>query len=75
MHPLSLYQQVVHVPKPQNVVPPQAEEIKPAAEVAFATDLFGMLSVDSPSENSSDVAPADDNDWAGFQSMSLFLIT
>ncbi|KAL6205654.1 hypothetical protein ACLB2K_022909 [Fragaria x ananassa] len=69
---------VVHVPKPQNVVPPQAEETKPAAEVAsaappkvdFATDLFGMLSVDSPSENSSDVAPADDNDWAGFQTAS-----
>ncbi|XP_050371754.1 ADP-ribosylation factor GTPase-activating protein AGD5 [Argentina anserina] len=66
---------VVHVPKPQNVVP-QAEERKPAAEVVsaappkvdFATDLFGMLSVDTPSENSSDAAPTDDNDWAGFQS-------
>ncbi|XP_062018497.1 ADP-ribosylation factor GTPase-activating protein AGD5 [Rosa rugosa] len=72
---------VVQVPKPQNVqktepAVPQAEATKPAAEVAsaappkvdYATDLFGMLSVESPSENSSDAAPADDNDWAGFQS-------
>ncbi|KAK9938244.1 hypothetical protein M0R45_014996 [Rubus argutus] len=72
---------VVHVPQPQNVqkiepAVPQSEAIKQAADVAsvappkvdYATDLFGMLSVDGPSENSADAAPADDNDWAGFQS-------
>lgn len=72
---------VVHVPQPQNVqkmepAVPQSEAIIQGADVAsaappkvdYATDLFGMLSVDDPSENSSDAAPADDNDWAGFQS-------
>lgn len=84
MHFVSIFEQVVHVPQPQNVqkiepAVPQSEAIKQGADVAsaappkvdYATDLFGMLSVDGPSENSSDAAPADDNDWAGFQCMSL----
>jgi stromal membrane-associated protein len=36
--------------------------------VDFATDLFNMLSMDGPSENSSEAASAYDNAWAGFQS-------
>ncbi|OWM81201.1 hypothetical protein CDL15_Pgr007232 [Punica granatum] len=35
-------------------------------KVDFATDLFGMLSMDGPSENVPEAAPTDD--WAGFQS-------
>ncbi|KAM1041538.1 hypothetical protein ACFX2I_030681 [Malus domestica] len=74
-------EQVVHVSRPQDVqkiepaVPP-AEATKKAIDTAppappkvdYATDLFNMLSVDGPSENGSDAASAEDNDWAGFQS-------
>ncbi|ESQ43037.1 hypothetical protein EUTSA_v10013423mg [Eutrema salsugineum] len=53
------------------------ETTKPAVNVApasdppkvdFATDLFNMLSMDEPTANTSETAPADDNSWAGFQS-------
>ncbi|CAH2069991.1 unnamed protein product [Thlaspi arvense] len=53
------------------------ETTKPAVNVApasdppkvdFATDLFNMLSMDEPTANTSEAAPADDNSWAGFQS-------
>ncbi|GFS39161.1 ARF-GAP domain 5 [Actinidia rufa] len=37
-------------------------------KVDYATDLFNMLSMDGPSENSSEAASGDDNAWAGFQS-------
>ncbi|KAH0986751.1 hypothetical protein GBA52_013928 [Prunus armeniaca] len=75
-------EQVVHVPRPQDVqkiepaVPPatatkQVVDTAPPAppKVDYAIDLFNMLSVDDgPSENGSDAASAEDNDWAGFQS-------
>lgn len=43
-------------------------ESVPTSKVDYATDLFDMLSMDSPSENSNDAASVDDNSWAGFQS-------
>ncbi|XP_022139630.1 probable ADP-ribosylation factor GTPase-activating protein AGD5 [Momordica charantia] len=64
--------------KPEPVVQ-QAEATKqttndaPAAsppKVDYATDLFNMLSFDSPSENGSAAVSTDDNSWAGFQSAS-----
>lgn len=36
-------------------------------KVDFATDLFGMLSIEGSSENAPEAAPTDD--WAGFQCM------
>ena len=79
---LSLFEQVAPVPRTQDVEPvvPEAEVTKQAADTApaaippkvdFATDLFNMLSMDGPSENGLEAAPADDNSWAGFQCMSL----
>ncbi|RID74284.1 hypothetical protein BRARA_B01390 [Brassica rapa] len=47
-----------------------AVNVAPAPEppkVDFATDLFDMLSMDEPTANTPEAAPADDN-WAGFQS-------
>lgn len=75
-------EQVTPLPQPQQVVQKAesqempAETTKQAADVAsavsppkvdFATDLFNMLSVDSPSENGSE-ASSNDDAWAGFQS-------
>ncbi|XP_040990092.1 ADP-ribosylation factor GTPase-activating protein AGD5-like isoform X2 [Juglans microcarpa x Juglans regia] len=37
-------------------------------KVDYATDLFNMLTMDAPSENSSGEPSPDDNSWAGFQS-------
>ncbi|XP_057460838.1 ADP-ribosylation factor GTPase-activating protein AGD5-like isoform X3 [Actinidia eriantha] len=37
-------------------------------KVDYATDLFNMLSMEGPSENSSEAASGADNAWAGFQS-------
>ncbi|XP_038690265.1 ADP-ribosylation factor GTPase-activating protein AGD5-like isoform X2 [Tripterygium wilfordii] len=77
--------QVAPVSKPQQAVETTdslvapAEVTKKAADAAsavshpkvdLATDLFNMLSFDSPSENGSEAAPTDDNSWAGFQSAS-----
>ncbi|PHU13183.1 putative ADP-ribosylation factor GTPase-activating protein AGD5 [Capsicum chinense] len=51
-----------------------AESAKQVAEatnppkVDYATDLFDMLSMDSPTDNGSEAASTDDNSWAGFQS-------
>lgn len=38
-------------------------------KVDFATDLFNLLSMGDPSENPSESANNNDNDWAGFQGM------
>ncbi|XVF18978.1 hypothetical protein REPUB_Repub11eG0071000 [Reevesia pubescens] len=72
----------IHKPEPivqktEPVVAP-AEATNPAVETAstvtppkvnYATDLFNMLSMDDgPSENGSEAASTDDNNWAGFQS-------
>ncbi|KAH7546508.1 hypothetical protein FEM48_Zijuj01G0208200 [Ziziphus jujuba var. spinosa] len=71
-------EQVTPVPRTQDVqkvepTVPQAEVTKQAAETApvasppkvdYATDLFNMLSMDGPSENSTEAATADDNSWA-----------
>ncbi|KAK1582179.1 hypothetical protein Q3G72_012525 [Acer saccharum] len=77
-------EQVIPVPKPQQVVQNTESTVAPAEaskqavdanpvvsppKVDFATDLFNMLSMDdSPNENGSEAASADDNIWAGFQS-------
>ncbi|KAL9441323.1 hypothetical protein AB3S75_019911 [Citrus x aurantiifolia] len=71
--------QVIAITKPQqteSTVAPagatnQASDANlavPPPKVDFASDLFDMLSGDSPNENSSEAASADDNLWAGFQS-------
>ncbi|WMV48863.1 hypothetical protein MTR67_042248 [Solanum verrucosum] len=50
------------------------ESAKKVAEVAdppkveTATDLFDMLSMDSPSDNCASAAPVEDNTWTAFQS-------
>ncbi|GAB2277897.1 hypothetical protein Dimus_039256 [Dionaea muscipula] len=48
----------------------QVAEAPPTAspKLDYATDLFNMLSMDAPSENSSDDDGSDENTWAGFQS-------
>ncbi|KAK3199163.1 hypothetical protein Dsin_022578 [Dipteronia sinensis] len=77
-------EQVIPVPKRQQVVQNTESTVAPAEarkqavdanpvvsppKVDFATDLFNMLSMDdSPNENGSEAASADDNIWAGFQS-------
>ncbi|KAK9212371.1 hypothetical protein WN943_001753 [Citrus x changshan-huyou] len=73
--------QVVAITKPQqteSTVAPagatnqssDANLAVPPPKVDFASDLFNMLSGDSPNENSSEAASADDNLWAGFQCRS-----
>ncbi|KAJ4977289.1 hypothetical protein NE237_002395 [Protea cynaroides] len=37
-------------------------------KVDYATDLFNILSMDSPTEDGTVTSPPDDNAWAGFQS-------
>ncbi|KAH9650936.1 ADP-ribosylation factor GTPase-activating protein AGD5 [Citrus sinensis] len=67
--------QVVAITKPQqteSTVAPagatnqssDANLAVPPPKVDFASDLFNMLSGDSPNENSSEAASADDNLWA-----------
>lgn len=46
----------------------QAAEATNPPKVDYATDLFDMLSMDSPADNGSEAASTDDNSWAGFQS-------
>ncbi|CAL5402943.1 unnamed protein product [Camellia sinensis] len=79
--PLPKSQQIIQKSEP---VVSYAESAKQAAdsspavsppEVDFATDLFGMLSMDGPCENGSEAASADDNAWAGFQSAAEGLTT
>lgn len=69
---------VAPAPVPQQVIQKiesvASESVKQVAQatsppkVDYATDLFNMLSMDTPSENGSGAASADDNSWAGFQS-------
>ncbi|KAK7262718.1 hypothetical protein RJT34_30296 [Clitoria ternatea] len=69
-----------HIEKVEPVAPqPQAgtsmqttdtAQNSPPMKVDFATDLFDMLTTDGPSEKGSGAAdaPANDSNWAGFQS-------
>ncbi|KAH7544213.1 hypothetical protein ACOSQ2_030988 [Xanthoceras sorbifolium] len=76
-------EQVIPVPKPQQVIQNTESTVAPAEarkqaadanpvvsppKVDIALDLFNMLSMDSPKENGAEAASADDNIWAGFQS-------
>ncbi|KAK9689000.1 hypothetical protein RND81_09G027200 [Saponaria officinalis] len=70
------FQQSQHEVQKAEAVP-QAEVSKPVVDppsvtappkVDFATDLFDMLSMDDPNENTSESNNNDDNSWAGFQS-------
>ncbi|KAK9085132.1 hypothetical protein Sjap_025543 [Stephania japonica] len=48
-----------------------AASTKPAPsppKIDYATDLFNMLTVETPSANSSETSSSDDSAWAGFQS-------
>ncbi|XP_010268821.1 PREDICTED: probable ADP-ribosylation factor GTPase-activating protein AGD5 [Nelumbo nucifera] len=42
--------------------------VVPPPKVDYATDLFNMLSMESPNANGRDTSSIDDNGWAGFQS-------
>ncbi|XP_060200441.1 ADP-ribosylation factor GTPase-activating protein AGD5-like isoform X1 [Lycium barbarum] len=46
----------------------QVAEVADPPKVDFATDLFDMLSMDSPNDNGANAASVDDNSWADFQS-------
>ncbi|KAL9272905.1 ADP-ribosylation factor GTPase-activating protein AGD5-like protein [Drosera capensis] len=76
-------EQPVAVSRTQNsiekseIAAPEPEPVKQAAEVPtaasppkvdYATDLFGLLSMDTPSDSSLENAGSDDTAWAGFQS-------
>lgn len=52
----------------------QVAEATSPPKVNYATDLFDMLSMDSPTDNGSEAASTDDNSWAGFQCMSSHLL-
>ncbi|MCD7464264.1 ADP-ribosylation factor GTPase-activating protein agd5 [Datura stramonium] len=45
----------------------QVAEVANPPKVEFATDLFDMLSMDSPNGNCANAASADDNSWTAFQ--------
>ncbi|XP_015055170.1 ADP-ribosylation factor GTPase-activating protein AGD5-like [Solanum pennellii] len=45
----------------------QVTEIADPPKVETATDLFDMLSMDSPSDNCASAAPVEDNTWTAFQ--------
>ncbi|KAG8658061.1 ADP-ribosylation factor GTPase-activating protein AGD5 isoform X1 [Manihot esculenta] len=68
--PQQIIQKIEPAVAPAELTKNAATAIPPASapKVDFATDLFNMLSVDSPSENGSESASNDDNGWAGFQS-------
>lgn len=73
--PQQIIQKIEPAVAPAELTKNAATAIPPASapKVDFATDLFNMLSVDSPSENGSEPASNDDNGWAGFQcKLSLF---
>jgi stromal membrane-associated protein len=65
---------IISAPKPQQVIQkPEAANssnltVVPPPKVDFATNLFDMLSVDAPAENSSAADSSDDSTWASFQS-------
>ncbi|KAK6777082.1 hypothetical protein RDI58_023799 [Solanum bulbocastanum] len=46
----------------------QVAEVADPPKVETATDLFDMLSMDSPSNNCASAAPVEDNTWTAFQS-------
>ncbi|XP_019251731.1 PREDICTED: probable ADP-ribosylation factor GTPase-activating protein AGD5 isoform X2 [Nicotiana attenuata] len=46
----------------------QVAEVVDPPKVDIATDLFDMLSVDSPNDNGANSASVDDNSWTGFLS-------
>ncbi|KAH0719750.1 hypothetical protein KY284_004780 [Solanum tuberosum] len=46
----------------------QVAEVADPPKVETATDLFDMLSMDSPSDNCASAAPVEDNTWTAFQS-------
>ncbi|KAK4342036.1 hypothetical protein RND71_037852 [Anisodus tanguticus] len=46
----------------------QVAEATNPPKVDYATNLFDMLSMESPSDTGSEAASTDDNSWAGFQS-------
>ncbi|PHT45789.1 hypothetical protein CQW23_14947 [Capsicum baccatum] len=58
-----------------------AESVKQVAEVVnppkvdIATDLFDMLSMDSPNDNGASAASVDDNSWRAFQPVEEELAT
>ncbi|KAM3375413.1 hypothetical protein P3S68_014127 [Capsicum galapagoense] len=58
-----------------------AESVKQVAEVVnppkvdIATDLFDMLSMDSPNDNGASAASVDDNSWKAFQPVEEELAT
>ncbi|GAB2230722.1 hypothetical protein Drorol1_Dr00015006 [Drosera rotundifolia] len=69
----SIEKSEIAAPEPE----PEPEPVKQAAKVLaaasppkvdYATDLFGLLSMDGPSDSSSENAGSDDTAWAGFQS-------
>ncbi|KAK9089421.1 hypothetical protein Scep_028503 [Stephania cephalantha] len=59
-------------PKPKSVVQQSqspAASTKPAPpKIDYATDLFNMLTMETPSANSFETSSSDDSAWAGFQS-------
>ncbi|KAI5662703.1 hypothetical protein M9H77_22026 [Catharanthus roseus] len=68
--PAPLPQSVIQKAEPSATIEnaKQSVESSPISKVDYATDLFDMLSMHSPTENGSTEATADDNSWAGFQS-------
>lgn len=47
----------------------QVAEVSNPPKVDIATDLFDMLSMDSPNDNSASAASVADNSWTAFQCM------
>lgn len=47
----------------------QVAEVANPPKVDIATDLFDMLSMDSPNDNGASSASVDDNSWTAFQCM------
>lgn len=48
-------------------VPHKVDTPAPPPKVDYVSDLFHMLTVETPSENSLESSSKDDNAWAGFQ--------
>ncbi|KAK4344545.1 hypothetical protein RND71_034721 [Anisodus tanguticus] len=53
----------------------QVAEVAHPPKVDIATDLFDMLSMDSPNNNGANAASVDDNSWADFQSAQEVIAT
>ncbi|URD95518.1 GTPase-activating protein [Musa troglodytarum] len=52
-------------------VPHKVDTPAPPPKVDYVSDLFHMLTVETPSENSLESSSKDDNAWAGFQSAEV----